>query len=80
MATTQKLKRAISLISEMDESHLDALLLLLERPVNDDYELSEEDKFIVNERSASYKKGKDKGVPAYAASKRIRAKLKRQKK
>jgi hypothetical protein len=78
MAITKKLKQAISIISEMDESRLDALLLLLRQPV-EDFELSEEDKQIVQERITAYKTGKDKGVPALSASRRIKAKLKKNK-
>jgi hypothetical protein len=74
MAITQKLKQAISIISEMDESRLDALLLLLRQPA-EDFELSESDKQIVNERYEAYISGKDKGVSAVSASRRVKAKL-----
>lgn len=76
MAIAQKLKKVISIVSEMDESSLDALLLLLQKPLGEDYELSNEDILVVNERMAAYTSGKDKGVPALEASKRIKAKLK----
>lgn len=77
---TPKMKRVISIISEMDESRLDALLLLLQQPVGDDYELSDEDKWVINERAAKYKRGEDKGTPAREVSKQVRAVLKKRKK
>lgn len=76
---TSKLKRIISIVSKMDEARLDALLLLLQEPVGPDFEFTEEDKWILNERAEKYDRGVDKGVPAKEVSKRIRKMLKRRK-
>jgi hypothetical protein len=76
MKNSQKLKQAVSLISEMDETRLDALLVLLRQPV-EDYELSEEDKNIVRERFEKYESGKAKTISALGASRRIKLKLKK---
>jgi hypothetical protein len=75
-----KLKKVISLVSEMDEARLDALLLLLQEPVGGDYDLTADDKWIIQERAARYDRGEDKGVPAKEATKRIRTALKKRRK
>ncbi|HLG03793.1 MAG TPA: hypothetical protein VI731_09380 [Bacteroidia bacterium] len=74
---TTKIKRVISIISDMDEARLDALLLLLQQPVGDDYVLDDEDKMILNERMVNYEKGIEKGTPARTLTKQIRNKLKK---
>lgn len=74
-----KLKKVISIVSEMDEARLNALLLLLQEPLPD-YDLTEDDKWTVGERTEKYKRGEDKGIPAKEASKRIRKILKRHRK
>ena len=71
----KKLERAINIVEGMDDARLDALLLILDPPAEDDYEFSQEDNTMISERFERYEKGKTKGMPALEASKRIRAKL-----
>ncbi|HTF04891.1 MAG TPA: hypothetical protein VK826_12780 [Bacteroidia bacterium] len=71
----KKQERAISIIQGMDDARLDALLLILDPPAEDDYEFSQEDNTMISERFERYEKGKTKGMPALEASKRIRAKI-----
>ena len=70
----------IELVSEMDEAHLDALLVLLQPAAQEDYELSEEDKWVINERAARYERGESKVIPAASVSRRARQALKKRKK
>lgn len=71
----KKLERVISIVSGLDETRLDALILILDPPAEDDYEFSQEDNTMISERFERYEKGKTKGMPALEASKRIRAKI-----
>ncbi|HTF04892.1 MAG TPA: hypothetical protein VK826_12785 [Bacteroidia bacterium] len=75
----KKQERAISIIQGMDDARLDALLLILDPPAEDDYEFTEEDKLIINERTARYESGEDKGIPSDKMVKELRARLRRKK-
>ncbi|CAN5337295.1 hypothetical protein BH09BAC5_BH09BAC5_13090 [soil metagenome] len=77
MNITQKKNQAITLISKMDETHLDALLLLLNKPLAGEYELSESEWAETERRLQEVKKGKVKTIPARSAVRRIEASLKK---
>ncbi len=77
MNITQKKNQAITLISKMDETHLDALLLLLNKPLAGEYELSEAEWSETERRLQQVKKGKVKTTPARSAARRIEVSLKK---
>lgn len=72
-----KLDRVIRIVSEYDENQLDALLLFIDPPAPDDFELSDEDKLIISERTTRYESGKDKGIPAEKMIKELRTRLRK---
>lgn len=73
----QKLDMVIRIVSEYDENRLNALLLFIDPPAPDDFELSDEDKLIISERTARYESGKDKGIPAGKMIKELRTRLRK---
>jgi len=74
-------KQVHQYIDQVDDSILEIVHRLLEREVSlSEYDLTSEDKKIIDKRIADYKSGNDKGIPASTASKNIRAKLKQGKK
>ena len=77
MSLARKKKEVLTLISKMDEMHLDALLLLLRQPLNGAYELSEEDWSETERRLREVKQGKVKLKPAKESALRITAQLKK---
>lgn len=65
------------MVDHTDEVMLKSIHALLKAyESNSDYELSDEDKRIIDKRIANFSTGKDPGTPAHLASRRIRARLK----
>lgn len=77
MSLSRKKKEVITLISKMDETHLDALLLLLREPLRNEYELSDEEWRETDRRKNEVKKGNVKMLPARQAVKNITVALKK---
>lgn len=77
MSLARKKKEVLTLISKMDETHLDALLLLLRQPLNGTYELSENDWAETERRLREVKQGKIKLKPAKESAMRIASQLKK---
>lgn len=80
MSLIRKKKEVMSLIARMDESHLDALLLLLREPLGENYPLSDAEWAETDKRREEASKDKSKLVPARAAVRRIESRLKKRSK
>ncbi|HTF02437.1 MAG TPA: hypothetical protein VK826_00365 [Bacteroidia bacterium] len=79
MTLAQKKKEVISLIGSLDESHLDALLILLRKPIGKTY-VSESDWAIAAYRRKQVEEGKSKLIPARESLERMEKNLKKKKK
>lgn len=73
----QKLDEVIAIVSEMNEAKLDALILILDPPVDDGFELSEQDKLNIDERTRRYESGEDNGISAEIVIRQLREALKK---
>lgn len=74
-------KRVHEYVDQVDENILSIVFQLLEREISlSEYDLSPADKRLIEKRTADFASGKDVGVLASAASKKIRSKIKAEKK
>lgn len=77
MSLAKKKKEVITLISKMDETHLDALLLLLREPLSGSFSFNSGEWAETERRYTEVKEGKAKLKPARESASRIAAELKK---
>lgn len=73
----QKIDRIIEILSDIDEAHLEALLILLDRHGPVEYEITDAEYLVLEEGLAKYERGETKGMSGAESVRQLKEHLKK---